>query len=140
MSIIYAICIMAVGLAVMQVIPDVLLGFFDASETMLAIGVPALRIISLSFIFCRLLYCVGKCFSGAWKWYLQYDSVNRKTAFGAFAGGISSFKIWESGVCMVGISNSPPSPRSRLVQNVADAKLVRNLVKHRRFSIGSVGL
>ena len=37
------------------------------------------------------------------------------------------------------IGYSPPSPRSRLVQNVADAKLVRNLVKHRRFSIGSIG-
>ncbi len=38
-----------------------------------------------------------------------------------------------------GASYGPLSPRSRLVQNVADAKLVRNLVKHRRFSIGSIG-
>ncbi len=36
------------------------------------------------------------------------------------------------------IGYGPLSPRSRLVQNVADAKLVRNLVKHRRFSIGSI--
>lgn len=62
MSIIYAICIMAVGLAVMQMIPDVLLGFFDASETMLAIGVPALRIISLSFIFAGFCIVSGSVF------------------------------------------------------------------------------
>ena len=32
----------------------------------------------------------------------------------------------------------PPSPRSRLVKNVVDTKLVRNLAKCQRFSIGSL--
>ena len=32
----------------------------------------------------------------------------------------------------------PPSPRSRLVKNVTDTKLVKNLAKYRRFSIGSL--
>lgn len=50
-SIIAAVCIMMVGLCIFQFLPNVLLGFFDASEQMLAIGVPALRIISISFIF-----------------------------------------------------------------------------------------
>ena len=45
-----AICIMAVGLAVFQLFPEVLLGFFDASEEMLQIGSVALRIISISFL------------------------------------------------------------------------------------------
>ncbi len=62
LSIIYAICIMAVGLVVMQLIPDVLLGFFDASETMLAIGVPALRIICLSFVFAGFCIVSGSVF------------------------------------------------------------------------------
>ena len=45
-----AICIMAVGLAVFQLFPETLLGFFDASEEMLQIGSVALRIISISFL------------------------------------------------------------------------------------------
>ena len=32
----------------------------------------------------------------------------------------------------------PPSPRLRLVKNVTDTKLVKNLAKYRRFSIGSL--
>jgi Na+-driven multidrug efflux pump len=46
-----AIAYMFLGLSVFHAIPDVLLGFFDASEMMLVIGRKALRIISLSFIF-----------------------------------------------------------------------------------------
>ncbi len=45
-----AICIMAVGTALFESVPGVLLSFFDASEDMLAIGVPALRIIGIHFV------------------------------------------------------------------------------------------
>ena len=45
-----AVCIMAFGLAVFQLFPETLLGFFDASEEMLRIGSVALRIISISFL------------------------------------------------------------------------------------------
>lgn len=51
LSIISACVLMLVGLAVMQLIPDKLLLIFNASDAMLTIGKPALRIISLSFIF-----------------------------------------------------------------------------------------
>lgn len=50
-SICTAVGIMLVGLALFQLIPGSMLGLFDASENMLKIGMPALRIISLSFIF-----------------------------------------------------------------------------------------
>lgn len=56
-SIIIAVCIMIVGLIVFQTIPDVLLKMFDASETMLFIGVPALRVISISFVFAG--FCIA---------------------------------------------------------------------------------
>ena len=46
----YAVCIMAVGLLIFQLFPTQLLKMFSASDTMLSLGVPALRIISLSFI------------------------------------------------------------------------------------------
>ncbi len=50
LSIFSAISIMAVGVLVFETIPEVLLGFFNASEEMLAIGVPALRIIAINFL------------------------------------------------------------------------------------------
>ena len=51
LSVISACVLMLIGLAVMQIIPDKLLLMFNASPAMLSIGVPALRIISLSFVF-----------------------------------------------------------------------------------------
>ena len=42
---------MLIGLAVFWLFPGALLGIFEASPTMLEIGIPALRTISLSFIF-----------------------------------------------------------------------------------------
>ena len=45
-----ALCIMAVAIALFQLAPDKLLGFFRASPDMLTIGVPALRTMSLCFI------------------------------------------------------------------------------------------
>ena len=50
LSIAYAVGIMVIGFIIMQVIPDKLLLIFNASDHMLDIGVPALRIISFSFL------------------------------------------------------------------------------------------
>lgn len=50
-AMIYATGLMVLGFVVFECIPAVLLGLFNASEHMLAIGVPALRIIALHFIF-----------------------------------------------------------------------------------------
>ncbi len=49
-SIVTAVSIMFIGLLAFEFIPHVLLSFFNASEEMLKIGVPALRIIGLHFI------------------------------------------------------------------------------------------
>ena len=46
-----AIVYMLLGLAVFQIIPETLLGFFNAGEEMLKVGKVALRIISLAFVF-----------------------------------------------------------------------------------------
>ena len=51
LSIVIAVGIMLVGMLVFQIFPAQLLALFDASETMIAIGIPALRAISLSFMF-----------------------------------------------------------------------------------------
>lgn len=50
LAILSAVSIMAVGLALFELIPGPLLTLFDASENMLAIGIPALRSIALSFV------------------------------------------------------------------------------------------
>ena len=51
-----AVSIMLCGLVIFQVFTPQLLMLFNASEAMLEIGVPALRIISLSFLFAG--YCI----------------------------------------------------------------------------------
>ncbi len=45
-----ALCIMALGFLTFQLIPAMLLGMFSATEEMIRLGVPALRIISICFI------------------------------------------------------------------------------------------
>ena len=49
-AILYAMCIMAVGVMLFQFVPGTLLQLFDPSAEMLALGIPALRIISISFV------------------------------------------------------------------------------------------
>ncbi|WP_346908085.1 MATE family efflux transporter [Faecalicatena orotica] len=62
LSVMIAVGIMILGLAIFQIFPAQLLRLFDASEHMLEIGVPALRIISLSFIFAGYCIIVGSAF------------------------------------------------------------------------------
>ena len=50
LGMVYAISLMAIGFIAFQVLPRQLLNIFDASEQMLSIGIPALRIISLHFL------------------------------------------------------------------------------------------
>ena len=50
LAVFYAECIMLVGFCIFQFLPDKLLGLFAASDAMLAIGVPALRIICPHFL------------------------------------------------------------------------------------------
>lgn len=61
-SIIYAVALMAAGFLAFQIFPAPLFALFDASETMLAIGVPALRTISFSFLFAGFCIVCGSLF------------------------------------------------------------------------------
>ena len=49
-ALVYALSIMALGTLIFQLFPAPLLRLFKASDALLAIGVPALRIISISFV------------------------------------------------------------------------------------------
>ncbi len=57
-----AFVMMMLGLIAFNVIPDVLLRFFNASEDMLYIGCKALRTISLSYIFAGFCIVIGSVF------------------------------------------------------------------------------
>lgn len=61
-SIMYAMGLMAIGFLIFQVFPVRLFALFEASETMLAIGVPTLRTISVSFLFAGFCIVCGSLF------------------------------------------------------------------------------
>jgi len=62
LAIMYAVGIMFVGFLVMQIFPVQLFSMFEASADMLAIGVPALRFISISFLFAGFCIIAGSTF------------------------------------------------------------------------------
>ena len=62
LAITYAVGIMFVGFLVMQIFPAQLFSLFEASADMLAIGIPALRFISISFLFAGFCIIAGSTF------------------------------------------------------------------------------
>lgn len=61
-GIIYAVSIMFIGVIVFQAIPGELLKLFAASDTMMSIGEPALRIISTGYLFAGFCIICGTAF------------------------------------------------------------------------------
>lgn len=59
LSIATAVIIMLLGLSVIETMPDVLLSFFNADAQMIKIGVPALRIIAIHFLFAGFCIIAG---------------------------------------------------------------------------------
>ena len=79
LGMIYAASIMLIGLAVFQLFPETLLSFFDASPAMVAIGVPALRRLSLSFIFAGICIISGSvCQALGYSIYGMFISIARQ--------------------------------------------------------------
>lgn len=63
----YALGIMLVGVILFWAVPELLLSLFNATETMVAVGVPALRIISLSFPIAAICISMGGAFQATGK-------------------------------------------------------------------------
>lgn len=81
-SALYACCIMVFGTVLFWAIPDTLLRLFDASDVMLAAGVPALRIISLSFCMAGACIALGSSFQALGKsMYSMITSIVRQLVF-----------------------------------------------------------
>lgn len=82
LSIITAVTVMLIGLGIFQIFPAQLLALFDASEEMLSIGIPALRIISLSFIFAGFCIICGSVFQALGNGFLSLiNSITRQLVF-----------------------------------------------------------
>ncbi len=61
-SVFFGVGIMLVGLLVMELFPAQLIGLFNATDELLVVGVPALRIICLSFVFAGFCIVAGSTF------------------------------------------------------------------------------
>lgn len=64
LSVIVAECLMAVGVFLFMVFPEPLLKLFSASDALLVMGVPALRIISTHFLIAGVCIIIGSVFQG----------------------------------------------------------------------------
>ncbi len=79
---IYASCIMVFGMLLFWAIPGQLLKIFDASDTLLSVGIPALRIISLSFCMAGACIALGSSFQALGKsFYSMVISLVRQLVF-----------------------------------------------------------
>ncbi len=80
LGIIYAVGYMALGLLVFQIFPETLLGLFNMSDAAsLAIAVPCLRIISISFVFAGFCIIIGSVFQALGKSiYSMFVSIARQ--------------------------------------------------------------
>ena len=79
LSMISAVAIMALGMAVFNLFPTQLLGMFNASEEMLSIGVPALKTISLAFVTAGVCIISGSvCQAFGYAFYSLFTSIARQ--------------------------------------------------------------
>ncbi len=81
-SVIYASCIMFIGMIIFLTVPHLLLKIFSATDTMLAVGTPCLRIICLSFSFAGACIALGSSFQALGKSiYSMINSIVRQLVF-----------------------------------------------------------
>ncbi|MEI3013710.1 MAG: MATE family efflux transporter [Ruthenibacterium lactatiformans] len=89
LSLLMTTAIMALGTVIFQVAPGPLLSLFSASDTMLSIGIPALRIISVSFCFAGVAIVFSSVFPGAGRRHDQpCDERGAPAAVPAFAAAL----------------------------------------------------
>ena len=70
-SVICSACLMLAGLVIVQIFATQFLGLFNASDTMLEIGIPALRIISTHFVFAGFIVVICPFFQALGYSYLS---------------------------------------------------------------------
>lgn len=82
LGVLYSMSIMAIGTILFQLFPEFLLSFFQPSEELLRLGIPALRIISLGFILAGFNIIVNSVFQALGNGvYSMLNSINRQLIF-----------------------------------------------------------
>lgn len=78
-GVMYAVGYMLLGLIVFQLIPHILVGFFLSSPEAVAVAIPCMRIISLSFVFAGFCIIIGSVFQALGKSiYSMFVSIARQ--------------------------------------------------------------
>ena len=81
-SVLYASAIMLAGMMIFLLVPHLLLQIFSAGDTLLAVGVPCLRIVALSFSFAGACIALGSSFQALGKSiYSMINSIVRQLVF-----------------------------------------------------------
>ena len=79
LGIIYAVGYMALGLLAFQLIPRILVGFFLTAPAAVAVAIPCMRIISISFVFAGFCIIIGSVFQALGKSiYSMFVSIARQ--------------------------------------------------------------
>ena len=79
LGIIYAVGYMALGLLAFQLIPHILVGFFLTAPAAVAVAIPCMRIISISFVFAGFCIIIGSVFQALGKSiYSMFVSIARQ--------------------------------------------------------------
>ena len=81
LAVMYAEIIMILFMIAVQIFPVPMLSIFSASSDMIRMGVPALRTISISFIFAGICIICSSFFSGTWKQHIQHACIICKTDY-----------------------------------------------------------
>ena len=89
LGMIYATAMMIIGIILFQIVPEQLLTLFNASETMMGIGVPALRIISTHFIFAGICIISISVLQALAHGFPELMDIHCPSVSGIAAGGVS---------------------------------------------------
>ena len=100
LSMLVAFCLTFIGFLCFEGIPQILLGMFNASDEMLTIGVPALRIIGIHYLIAWFCIVSGTVFQ-AWKSIFQYDRLHYASVICTDPCRIYPCKAWRSSCSVV---------------------------------------
>ncbi len=117
LAVFYAECIMLVGFCIFQFLPDKLLGLFSASDAMLAIGIPALRIICPHFLLAGAGIVLSSVFQALGNGVFQPHRLRLPSAGGAHPRRMAAEPHRRGEYGLVGLHHrrgGQPSPEPRL--------------------------
>ena len=96
---------MVLGFCIFEFFPGQVLGMFSASQAMLTIGIPAMRIICLHFLLAGTSIVLSSVFQALGNGLFQPDRVGVPSAVCAAAGSLAAGPDRQRQQCLVGLSH-----------------------------------